>query len=557
VAPALIAALAVHGSGLGQYFALDDLGTLARVTGLEPMPWLAPRPLANGVVWVAMHALFGLDPRPWHALLLLLHVGACGVVYAIGLRLLREPWLAGFAATLMAATSIGFAPLRWFSAVSEPMMLCFAGLAALAVLAAADRGRPALGWAGAAAALAAMLSKETAATLPLALLALLWRPGAPRGWWRPAAPSFAAAALFVAAFFLSTRTLPYGGPAYALDLSPGHLVTNLATYLAWGVRLDVPIRDLVASAQPAALPAGIATGAALLLLLWPPGAAARAPERAGLAWWLALLLPVLVLGKQTYLYYLYAPWAGLCWLLAGALGRVARRLPVHAAAALAAALALGFTAVEWRSVRARERTRVGDLPVDRTVSAGTLLRNAVEGLAAAGVAPGDSVGFVNPYPRAYVDRTRGQLTIRAQAAGGLTYLPFAAALRGGRALAVLRPGVRVLGFEESIPEAWGDGLVFQFENDGRLTPLGRGLDALRAYSDACAREERWDLLEAAARTRIARGERTPDAAYALLYAIAGQGRGTEARAAMRAFVRGFPDDPRSARIDSALRVMDR
>jgi len=38
--------------------------------------------------------------------------------------------------------------------------------------------------------------------------------------------------------------------------------------------------------------------------------------------------PVLPLAHHTYLYYLYLPWAGLCWAFAGAAERLARRWPV-------------------------------------------------------------------------------------------------------------------------------------------------------------------------------------------------------------------------------------
>jgi len=552
-APAVAAAALVHGPALFSYFALDDIGALARVRGLEPTPWPAPRPIANVLAWHALHAAFGADPLPYFALLFALHLAACALVYAMALAAARTPWAAGLAAVLFASSSIAFTPLRWFSAVGDVLVVVFGGAAALLVRAAAARGRTGPAWLAAGAVLLAMLSKETAAALPLALLAALWRPGAARGWWRPALPSLGAAAAFVAAFVAAVRATPYGGPAYAFDLSPRHLATNLATYLAWTVRLDVPIRDLVASAQPAAWPAGIAAGAALLALAWPPWAAARAGERAGLAWWLALLAPVLVLGRQTYLYYLYAPWAGLCVALAALAARLARRLPARAGPVAAAAIAVAFTGVEFASVRARAAARVGDLPVDRTVSAGTTLRHAVEGLRAAGVAAGDSVGFVNPWPRAYVDRAGGTLAVRRRPSGGASYLPFAAALQGGRAIAVLMPGVRVLGFEESIPAAWGEARIFQFENDGRLTALGRGPDALAAYAGALTAAGRWDLLEDLSRRRLAAGDASPDPAFDLLYAIAGQGRDAEARAAAAAFVRAFPDDRRSARLDSMLR----
>src|SRR5262249_38368289 len=119
-----------------------------------------------------------------------------------------------------------------------------------------------------------------------------------------------------------------GGEAYSRDFSARFLAVNFSTYLTWCVSPHVPVPDLHAIASLSAVPVGAGVALALATLLWMTRRVPPPPEAVGAVWFLAMLAPVLPLAHHTYLYYLYLPWAGLCWALAGASERLARRWTV-------------------------------------------------------------------------------------------------------------------------------------------------------------------------------------------------------------------------------------
>ena len=96
--PALIAAVAIYAPSLGLFFAQDDVTFLLRATGAEPTPWSFARPISEGLAWRAMAAMFGLEPAPYHAVRLILHLIATTLVYFAGRRLLGGRLAAGCAA---------------------------------------------------------------------------------------------------------------------------------------------------------------------------------------------------------------------------------------------------------------------------------------------------------------------------------------------------------------------------------------------------------------------------------------------------------------------------
>src|SRR5258708_9539914 len=251
-----------------------------------------------------------------------------------------------------------------------------------------------------------------------------------------------------------------------MTASPLFLAFNFATYLRWLVVLFDPLPDLKATVNPDALTTGAIVAIVAVALLVSARRAKHHPEEIGAAWFLTFLLPVVPLEHHTYLYYLYLPWAGACWMIAAAAERAVSRWPVPLAW-IAIAAVLGFAAVEARAVRARESLMNGPYPADRTIRDSMILRNIASGLDTLGYAPGTSFVFANPAPRVH----------RSLPGGGpivYSYMPFDAARRSGETLRLVAPGWKSLGVIERVPRAWGDLEVVLFNGDGKLWRIGRG-----------------------------------------------------------------------------------
>jgi hypothetical protein len=479
----LFAGAAVYWPALKMFFAQDDVMYLSRASGLMPTPWSMARPLADGVAWRAQYAMFGLDPAPYAITRLVLHLACAALVYAAGLRLLRRRAAAAAAALLFAASPVAFTPLHWGACISELLAAALALGAFVLFLEALVQDRRGLRWISAAVAVAAVLAKETAIVLPLAFAVTLagerpWRRGL-----RMLAPMGLVFALLAAAFIATRHLFNYtqytGGDAYAMDFSPGHLIVNLCTYLRWCVPVGEAVRDRVAAADPSALPAGMALLIAIALTLLLSRGDQQRTAGVGAGWFAAFLLPVLPLAHHTYLYYLYLPWAGGCWLVVAGVEHMTARWPRPLAAAVAVTLLAGFAAGGWASVRDREAAMFGPIPADRTVREGLLMRNAMAGLRAAHLARGASVGFLNPWPTEHGQASRGGTPGSASA---FSYIPLEGAMRGGEFLRLFIPGTTHMGFAEVPPPAWDRTDLFVFDNDGTLTHLGQGAPALTAYA---------------------------------------------------------------------------
>jgi len=479
LAPALVAGLALYAPSLRLFFAQDDVTFLSRAAGLAPTPWSLARPLSEGLAWRALYALFGLSPAPYHALRLALHLASAALVYAIGLRLLRGRGEAGAAAFLFATSSLAFAVLHWASCIVEALVTTLA-LAAFALqLSAIARSSRARTWAAALVAVAALLAKENAVGLPVvfALAAALMLP--PRAALRASLPVACLFAALGLAFLATRALLPYGqyAEAYALALAPAALFSQLCFYLRLCLFSANPVGQSAAAAGASPFVPALLVMAALAVSIWAERGAVRRPAALGAAWFTVFLLPVLPLAHHESDYYLYLPWAGLCWLLPSAYGHVAARWPrnVGAAAAVSALAVIG--ALQWAAVRAREGARLGPLPADKTMRESLLLRNASAGLRAARLAPGADVGFVNPYQQQH-----GSLAGAPSGSAVRSYIPLEAAMRGGESLRLFAPGTRYLGFAIVPPPEWDRAHIFFFDNDGTLTALGTPPAAYRALA---------------------------------------------------------------------------
>lgn len=315
---------------LGLYFSQDDFAILARVAGLEPRLPGPARLISAQAYFDLLRPVAGLDPRAWHLASLGLHLAVALLLYAMLARRVRRP-AALVGAAFFAVHPALFAALYWIAAVTDPL----AGLFALLTVA-AWRHPGALRWTALPLFALALLSKESALPLPLALLALSRgradEPG-PLATFRRAGsrmrdPLWLALAALSAAgvAWVVTRDAAAGDPAraYALVWGP-NLWQNLLTYLGWSVHVVAP---LVHGFSDARDPAVWGWGGAAAVL-WLAGLFRPALRRrgwfAGGAWVAVFLLPYLPLHSHTYHYYLYLPLAGAAGCLAIGLDALAAR----------------------------------------------------------------------------------------------------------------------------------------------------------------------------------------------------------------------------------------
>jgi tetratricopeptide (TPR) repeat protein len=169
----LAAALAAFGASLGSGFHLDDYAIFSDPVLTSPWGWLQvwgwrqTRPLTYVTFWLNYQA-GGQDPIGYHALNLLLHLGAVLLAYECLRRLLPER------AALVAAALFAVHPLQaeavdyvWGRSIVLAALLSFAALLCWIT------GRP---WAAVACFAAALLAKEECAAFPLVLAMLPQRP---------------------------------------------------------------------------------------------------------------------------------------------------------------------------------------------------------------------------------------------------------------------------------------------------------------------------------------------------------------------------------------------
>jgi hypothetical protein len=171
------------------------------------------------MLWLmANHQLFGMVIPWWHLTSLLLHLLVILLIYKLGVNVLREPWTAALAALLFAFHPIHVESVSYVSASTDLLVAVFMLVAFLAYFHFREQG--ASRWYLAASVLAAalaMLSKETGAMLPWALVAyeaLRERPPGTHRWGKRfvwTLPFFG-----VVAAYAMVRTLLFGG-----NLGPG------------------------------------------------------------------------------------------------------------------------------------------------------------------------------------------------------------------------------------------------------------------------------------------------------------------------------------------------
>jgi hypothetical protein len=330
--PALLLALAVlviHGRTLTLPLVGDDYVFVEKVAHATFAGLLAParllsdfyRPWSRELHFAWLHRCFGLDPLPYHLANVLLTLAAL-LLYATWIR--RAAGVAA-AATATAAVAV-LEPWRlldtWASGSQDLWMMVWALLA----LHAARSGRTLLA-AGACA--LALLSKETAALLPVLLAAdaVLLRRATARQALREVAPSLLVTLAWAALHPRLGGAHWYYHPALlvAPDATPLGLPSRMLRSLLAVIELDsrpAPESGWPAVAIAAALPTALV--ASFVWTAWPRTAGApRAGRRLvafGGVWaacgWAPLLLPTIGWHDYYALFGALGAWLALGTLLA-------------------------------------------------------------------------------------------------------------------------------------------------------------------------------------------------------------------------------------------------
>lgn len=499
VVAVVVAVFCAHYGALALFFSQDDFAGLARAAGLLPRltgPW---RWISHQLFWDVMHRIGGLDPVPYNIASLVVHAaGAVLLLFWLRRRVSAVAALVG--AVFLAVHPALFTAVRWISAIGDPLALAF-GLGALLLAERRDVWR----WLALPLFCAALLSKESVATLPLVLLlAAAWpatkpdgeAPGSrPRGFSalaRSARDPLTLALIAVSlafAFYLASSDVMGsraggGDSAYAIGLDR-HVWGNLLSYLGWAVNFALPtVRGFTDARDPS-----VYAWALAMLTLAFVGLAWRPLRRRGFGVaWLAfgvLLLPVLPLRSHTYHYYLEVPMLGATWALAIVFDAVSAHLGVERAraghvrtpgggtpfaTATAWVMVLLLTVNATLLIHRYETAPLGTtgLLADPVIDRARIARQVRDGIAKARPTPGTQIALWLPDGWAYPGAAS-----TSSIAQGVPYTRrnLSSALLDGLAVRVLFPEVteaRVVDRYERLPGDWSWALC---RPDGRLRVL--------------------------------------------------------------------------------------
>lgn len=331
------AALLAYGRSLNVFFSQDDFFFLARADRVASVgdfvrALAAPdhfyRPVPRVVLFVGELRLFGLNPGAFHLVNLGLHACNAVLLFLLCRRLSGSTLLAGLAGLFFVSHHIPFLAVYWLSGVQDLCMTFLALVSVHTYLLSLRTGRSGW-WAISLLAFAlALLSKETAVSLPLTLLlaGVVWQRRAGLALRKRQLLLHTVGYAAVLGLYLLLRSQKAAaaisdvGP-YAWAFSSGVVFKNLYAYLCDTLYVR---HWLWTAPQRAAWTCGVFL--ALVGTLLATSRRHRAMTALGLAWFVVSLLPLLFLSERAYSFYAYFALAGAAIavgvLLAGALGRI-------------------------------------------------------------------------------------------------------------------------------------------------------------------------------------------------------------------------------------------
>ena len=372
-------------------FSLDDFNWLARVgfrastVGFffTPEPGQLFNPGARAL-WFAARVTFGLEPMPYHALLLLLH----GLVVLLLWRVASVTVNGGvalLAGALFCAQTAGAEAVFWFAAAPHVLVAALVFAGALGVVRYADGGSQNAFIGGLIALVSALVTKATAvAVLPVVAGWTILCKSAPRRRRFVVAAGLGSAAVVVLVVNLAAGL----GESYLIERGlyrfGRHIFANAATsvgmvILPWsGIADELGLSDFMAAARTAVGVVGLAAAVGIFIV---------GSKR--VRWWTALALlslaPTLPFAMEPTSRYVYLPSAAASVVAAVFFSRLIPRRGLRIAVVVALCLA-GVADMRLRDNHFEYRER--------------LMRGMVDGITAELPAPpADGVVRVAGLPR--------------------------------------------------------------------------------------------------------------------------------------------------------------
>ena len=314
--------LALYWRGFTAWFRADDFAWLG--TGLyiqnfhdflvamfAPMAQGTIRPLSERAFFMAGFSLFGLDALPFKIVIFATQFANLALVASIGARLSGLRWAGFFAAVFWVLNGAGIEPLGWSCVYNQVMCGFFLLLAFHFLLRYEETGERRYYWFQWVAFLLGFGALELNVVYPaIAAAYLLLRGKDKRASLSRVLPMFAVSIVYALVHYAVAPVQAASG--YAMHFT-GTMFRTLGRYWTWSVGPTFLYTPFMLPKW--VLPVGIAVVSAGLMgfLAWKLRSGARI-ALFGLAWYLALLAPVLPLRDHQTEYYVFLPVIGLCWL---------------------------------------------------------------------------------------------------------------------------------------------------------------------------------------------------------------------------------------------------
>lgn len=393
-----IVASIVYSPSLRFFFSQDDfvfLARAARVASFQDFVRLFTaddhfyRPVSRVSLFVMQWHLFGPNAAAFHLVSLGIHTFNAVLLFLLCRRLFAVTLLAGLAGLVYATHLVPFLAVYWVSGIQDLSMTTFLLLSLHFYIRHLEvQGNLWLALSMLTYGLA-LLSKETAVTLPLLLIFAAFVQGGLTGR-RPDLRGLAWQMLaygIVLGLYLLVRSqkaslfLPREGP-YAWTFAPGPMLQNLYAYL--GDTLYV--RDWQIAAP---LWAGMVCALFVIVLVLTSWRSRRYRWAIafGIGWFVISLFPVLFLSQRTYSFYAYYALAGMAVTAATPVTAVLERIrsliestgPIHRPAmgvgvSLLLVAWLWFSTAQVRAMEAKDPAGI--------ISKSILAREAITGLQA-------------------------------------------------------------------------------------------------------------------------------------------------------------------------------
>jgi hypothetical protein len=316
--------LALYWRGFTAWFRADDFAWLGTgiyiqnfhdflVAVFAPQAQGTIRPLSERAFFLVGFSLFGLDALPFKMVVFATQFANLALVASIGARLTGQRWAGFFAAIFWVLNASAILPLGWSCVYNQVLCGFFLLLAFHFLLRYVETGERRYSLFQWAAFLVGFGALELNVVYPAiaAAYTLLCAPKGPRGkYFRETLPMFAVSIAYALAHNAAAPVQKTGD--YAMHFT-GAMFRTLSKYWTWSVGPTFLFTPFVLPKW--LLPAGIVVVSAGLLgfLAWKLRAGARAALFC-LAWYLAVLAPVLPLRDHQTEYYVFLPVIGLCWL---------------------------------------------------------------------------------------------------------------------------------------------------------------------------------------------------------------------------------------------------